>query len=81
MPWRKETMKDVTGCDKPRVAANKLWSEDVRMGEPTLRSIFNWIHRLRKQTRRTEISNVAGGKEIKETPLVVTSERGPGQCH
>jgi len=34
MPWHKEPMKDVTGCDKPRVAANKLWSEDLRMGEP-----------------------------------------------
>ena len=34
MPWHKEPMKDVTGCDKPRGAANKLWSEDFRMGEP-----------------------------------------------
>jgi len=24
MPWRRKAMKDVTGCDKPRVAANKL---------------------------------------------------------
>ena len=24
MPWQKEAMKDVTGCDKPRGAANRL---------------------------------------------------------
>ena len=24
MPWHRKAMKDVTGCDKPRVAANKL---------------------------------------------------------
>jgi len=24
MPWRKQAMKDVTSCDKLRVAANRL---------------------------------------------------------
>ena len=24
MPWRKEAMKDVVSCDKPREAANRL---------------------------------------------------------
>lgn len=25
MPWHKKSMKDVTGCDKPREAANKRY--------------------------------------------------------
>ena len=35
MPWLWEAMKDVVSCDKLRVGANDLWSEDFRMGEPT----------------------------------------------
>jgi hypothetical protein len=34
MPWLSEAMKDVTSCDKLRVAANKLLSGDFRMGQP-----------------------------------------------
>ena len=34
MPWHQEPMKDVISCDKPRGAANKLRSGDVRMGKP-----------------------------------------------
>ena len=34
MPWRKEAMKDVASCEKPREAASKRRSGDVRMGEP-----------------------------------------------
>ena len=34
MPWHQEPMKDVTNCDKPRVAVNKRRSGDFRMGEP-----------------------------------------------
>ena len=36
MPWHMEPMKDVVSCDKPRGAANKLRSGDVRMGQPNL---------------------------------------------
>ena len=35
MPWHQEPMKDVISCEKPRGAANKLRSGDVRMGKPT----------------------------------------------
>ena len=35
MPWHQEPKKDVTSCDKPRGAANKLRSGDFRMGKPT----------------------------------------------
>jgi len=34
MPWRREAMKDVASCDKPRGAASRLRSGDVRMGKP-----------------------------------------------
>ena len=34
MPWRKEAMKDVASCEKPREAVNKRRSGDFRMGEP-----------------------------------------------
>ena len=34
MPWLTEAMKDVISCDKPRVGANNLGSEDFRMGQP-----------------------------------------------
>jgi hypothetical protein len=35
MPWHAQAMKDVIRCDKPWGAANKLWSVDFRMGQPT----------------------------------------------
>ena len=34
MPWHQEPTKDVTSCEKPRGAANKPRSADVRIGEP-----------------------------------------------
>ena len=34
MPWRWEPKKDVVSCEKPRGAANRLRSGDVRMGKP-----------------------------------------------
>ena len=41
MPWRKQAMKDVVSCDKPRGDANSLRSGDFRMGKP------NWCeHQL-----------------------------------
>ena len=36
MPWLSEAMKDVISCDKLRVGANNLWSEDFRMGQPDI---------------------------------------------
>ena len=35
MPWHQEPKKDVISCEKPRGAANKLRSGDIRMGKPT----------------------------------------------
>ena len=34
MPWRREAMKDVARCVKPRGAASRLRSGDLRMGQP-----------------------------------------------
>ena len=34
MPRHESAMKDVASCDKPREAASKLRSGDVRMGKP-----------------------------------------------
>jgi hypothetical protein len=34
MPRRQEAKKDVVSCEKPRGAANKRRSVDVRMGKP-----------------------------------------------
>ena len=34
MPWHQEPKKDVTSCDKLRVAANRHRTADFRMGEP-----------------------------------------------
>jgi len=34
MPWHQAPMKDVVNCEKPRGAASKLRSADVRMGKP-----------------------------------------------
>src|SRR5438046_8342387 len=39
MPWRREAMKDVASCDKPRGAANRLRSGDFRMGQPLARQV------------------------------------------
>ena len=35
MPWRWEPMKDAVSCEKPRGAANRPRSGDIRMGKPT----------------------------------------------
>ena len=40
MPWHQEAMKDVVSCEKPRGAANKRRSGDVRMGKPT----WSYVH-------------------------------------
>ena len=34
MPWLSEAMKDVIGCDKPRVGVYNRVFVDFRMGQP-----------------------------------------------
>jgi len=81
MPWHWEAMKDVIGCEKPRGDANTLWSVDIRMGKPVgaCSNMINWIHRFIRRTWGTETSKYPEERTSTETPLVVASERGPGQ--
>ena len=66
MPWRREATKDVASCDKPRGAASRHRSGDVRMGEPgwgnAHSSVAEFIgHGTR--TEGTETSQYLEGKE------------------
>src|SRR3989442_7906835 len=72
MPWRREAMKGVASCDKPRGAASRHRSEDARMGEPgwgnAQSSVTEFIgHGTR--TEGTETSQYLEGKEIKRDCL------------
>src|SRR5262249_15049550 len=66
MPWRREAMKDVASCDKPRGAASRHRSGDVRMGEPgwgnAHSSAAKFIGRGTR-TGGTETSQYLEGKE------------------
>ena len=76
MPRHVSAMKDVASCDKPRGAASKRRSGDVRMGKPT------WSHIQvpeREPTQGTETSKYLEEKKSKEIPLVAASERGRAQ--
>ena len=67
MPWRREAMKDVASCDKPRGAASRHRSEDVRMGEPgrgNARSSVTEFIGHGTRTGGTETSQYLEGKEI-----------------
>src|SRR5206468_2718768 len=66
MPWRREAMKDVASCDKPRGAASRHRSEDVRMGEPgrsNVRSSLTEFIGQGTRTEGTETSQYLEGKE------------------
>ena len=79
MPRLTEAMKDVISCDKLRVGANNLWSEDFRMGQPSrLKDGYSY------QCKRANAGNwnilVPAGRENKwMIPPVVASERGTAQ--
>ena len=74
MPRLVEAMKDVLGCDKPREAAKKLWSEDFRMGQP---SISRGMLPCGERTRGSETSQYPQEKKSTEIPKVAASEMGP----
>src|SRR5438876_9588001 len=66
MPWRREAMKDVASCGKPRGAASRHRSGDVRMGEPGWGDAHSCVveyivHGTR--TERTETCQYLEGKE------------------
>ena len=82
MPWRREAMKDVASCDKPRGAANRLRSEDLRMGQPLARQVARspaeYIGR-EKRTRGSEPSQYPEEKKAIAIPSVAASESGTAQ--
>ena len=41
MPRHKKAMKDVVSCDKLRVDAYDLLSEDLRMGQPVILKVYH----------------------------------------
>ena len=76
MPWLSEAMKDVISCDKLRVGANNLLSEDFRMGKP---SHLKNDCTICTPTRRTETSKYPVEKKTIVIPPVVASEKGTAQ--
>lgn len=76
MPRHVSAMKDVASCDKPRGAASKRRSEDVRMGKP---GGGHTPSPERELTQGTETSKYLVEKKSKEIPLVAASERGRAQ--
>ena len=76
MPRHVSAMKDVASCDKPRGAASKRRSGDVRMGKPTGSHI---PVPEREPTQGTETSKYLEEKKSKEIPSVAASERGRAQ--
>src|SRR2546421_12175505 len=81
MPWRREATKDVASCEKPRGAASRPRSGDIRMGEPgrgharssRTESIGVWT-----RTGGTETSQYLEGKEIKRDSPSSAERRGEG---
>ena len=79
MPRLTEAMKDVISCDKLRVGANNLWSEDFRMGQPGCLKNNHLRIVVRANPGNWNIL-VPGGRENKlMIPSVVASERGRAQ--
>jgi len=67
MPWRREAMKGVASCDKPRGAASRQRSGDARMGEPGWGNAQSSLTESIGQGTRTggtETSQYLEGKEI-----------------
>src|SRR5437870_13167005 len=66
MPWRREAMKDVASCDKPRGAASRHRSGDFRMGEPGWGNAHSSVVKCivhGTRTGGTETSQYLEGKE------------------
>ena len=76
MPRLVEAMKDVLGCEKPRGAAKKLWSGDIRMGQPGISWGMSLL--LGERTQGSETSQYLEEKKSNEIPKVAASEMGEG---
>ena len=78
MPWRREAMKDVASCDKPRGAASRQRSGDARMGEPGWGNAQSFLTESIGQgtrTEGTETSQYLEEEKSNEIASVAASER------
>src|SRR5438270_12145839 len=66
MPWRREAMKGVASCDKPRGAASRHRSEDARMGEPGWGNAQPSVSQVIGHGRRTEGTETSQYLEVTE---------------
>ena len=78
MPRLVEAKKDVLGCEKSRGAANKLWSGDIRMGQPSMVRIMLSVF-IQRRTQGSETSQYLKEEKSIEIPLVAASEKGIGR--
>ena len=82
MPWRREPMKDVASCEKPRGAASKHRSGDIRMGQPSRCNdrllLAEYIGQV-EGTRGTETSKYPQEEKENSIPPVAASEKGRAQ--
>ena len=84
MPWRREAMKDVASCDKPREAASRHLIRGCPNGEthygktvvPPTESIGR-----EERTQGSEPSQYLEEKKAIAIPKVVASEIGTAQTH
>ena len=81
MPRLTEAMKDVISCDKPRVDANNLWSEDFRMGQPDCLKDSHPYLIMGANAGNWNILVPVGRENNLMIPLVVASERGKAQTY
>jgi len=77
MPWRREAMKDVVGCDKPRGAVKHALILGFPNGETRRRQTS--VIPQGKRTRGTDTSKYPQERKSKETPPVAASEKGSAQ--
>ena len=68
MPWHWEPMKDVTSCDKPRWAANKLWPADFRMWEHLWWRITDrYMNQIVYRGEPPELKHLSRGRKRNQT--------------
>ena len=78
MPWLFEAKKDVISCDKPRGFANKNWSVDFRMGQPTMAT---WYPAMLEANPGNWNISLPGGKENNSDSLSSGDRTGKSLNH
>ena len=85
MPWHKKTKKDATTCEKRWGAGRKLWSVDVRMGQPGMSHIMSsyteYIGVVKEYLGNWNILVPRGKERFNLIPSVAASESGGAQTN